>query len=171
MPQDPDSEEATLFVLKELSIDLFLGLVTEYVGHDSLRIHFIPDNLGLINRSRDHLTYTISYVNTTVQAEHDSIEQIHRTNKTNKIKATFEHVHGHQDDKIAKEDLPLPAQLNVECDELVGDDRRDYGIFRTKVPLTSACPAHLHIQGITVTSNMRHQLIRAFIEPRYMQYL
>ena len=40
------------------------------------------------------------------------------SNKTNNIKATFEHVYGHQDDKVAKEDLPLPARLNVECDEL-----------------------------------------------------
>ena len=98
-----------------LSIALFLGLrvVTEYIGHDSLRVHFISDNLGLINISRDHLTYTIPYVNTTVQAEHDLIEQIYRTNKTNNIKATLEHVYVHQDDKVAKEDLPLPAQLNV----------------------------------------------------------
>ena len=57
-----------------LSIALFLGLVTEYIGHDILRVHFISDNLGLINRSRDHLTYTIPYVNATVQAEHDLIE-------------------------------------------------------------------------------------------------
>ena len=49
-----------------LSIALFLGLVKEYMGHDSLRVHFISDNLGLINRSRDHLTSTIPYVNTTV---------------------------------------------------------------------------------------------------------
>ena len=85
-----------------ISIALFLGLVKEYMGHDSLRVHFISDNLGLINRSRDHLTYTIPYVNTTVQAEHDLIEQICRTNKTNNIKATFEHVYGQQDDKVAK---------------------------------------------------------------------
>ena len=49
-----------------LSIALFLGLVTTFFGHESLRVPFLSDNLGLINRSRDHLTYTISYVNTTV---------------------------------------------------------------------------------------------------------
>ena len=32
----------------------------------------------------------------------------------------LEHVYGHQDDNVAKEDLSLPAQLNVECDELAG---------------------------------------------------
>ena len=80
------------------------------------------------------------------------IEQTRRI--TSKIKATFEHVYGHQDDKVAKEDMSLLAQLNVEYDELAGDYRRDYGIFRPKVPLTPACPAHLHIQGITVTSNI-----------------
>jgi len=36
-----------------LLIALFPGLVTEYIGHDSLRVHFISDNLGLVNRSRD----------------------------------------------------------------------------------------------------------------------
>ena len=51
----------------------------------------------------------------------------------------LEHVYGHQDDNVAKEDLLLPAQLNVECNELAGDYRRDYGIFRPKVPLTPAC--------------------------------
>ena len=54
-----------------------LLLVKEYMGQDNLRVHFISDNLGLINRSKDHLTYTIPYVNTTIQAEHDLIEQIY----------------------------------------------------------------------------------------------
>ena len=34
-----------------------------------------------------YTTYTIPYVNTTIQAEHDLIEQIYRTYKTNNIKA------------------------------------------------------------------------------------
>ena len=132
-------------------------------------VHFISDNFGLINISRDHLTYTIPYVNTTIQAEHDLIEQIYRTNIKYNIKAIFDHVYGHQDDNVAKEELSLPAQLNVECDELAGDYRRDYGIFQPKVSLTPACPAHLHIQGIAITSNIRHQLIRAFVELQYIQ--
>ena len=118
MPQDPDSEEAIIFVPKELECSHRFVPLIECIGHESLRVHFISDSLGLINRSRKHLTCTIPYVNTTFQAEHDLIEQIYRTNKTNNIKVTFEHVYGHQDDNVAKEDLSLPAQLDVECDEL-----------------------------------------------------
>ncbi|KAL7523045.1 hypothetical protein ACHAWF_000338, partial [Thalassiosira exigua] len=33
---------------------------------------------------------------------------------------TLQHVHGHQDDDIAYDDLPFEAQLNVDCDEAAG---------------------------------------------------
>ena len=32
-------------------------------------------------------------------------------------------------------------------------------------------PALLEINGLTITSNVRHQLIKSYTEPRYMQYL
>ena len=113
----------------------------------------------------------IPYPNATLAAEYDVTEQIFITHKTYGITATFAHVYGHQDKNIPFEKLPLEAQLNCTADELAGDYQARFGTPRLITRLLPACHAVLDLNGMSITGNTRHQLQRAYTEPRYIGYL
>jgi hypothetical protein len=80
-------------------------------------------------------------------------------------------VYRHQGKNAAYDDLELEAQLNVDADKYAGDFQLANGKFRPIVSLLPSCNAMLSIRGISVTSNYRKQLIRAYVELEYIQYL
>jgi hypothetical protein len=65
----------------------------------------------------------------------------------------------------------LEAQFNVDADKYAGDFQFAKGKFRLIVSLLPSYDAMLSIRGISVRSNFRKQLIRAYVEPEYIQYL
>ena len=94
-----------------------------------------------------------------LKAEFDLTEQIHRSQKELNIKATFQHVKGHQDRVNKKEDLSLIVQMNVEADEAAGEYRIQYGKYLPVTPVLPACPVVLSIQGQSITKNYPTHLI------------
>ena len=54
---------------------------------------------------------------TLLLAEFDIMEQTYLTNQTYKIKASFQHVYGHQDTR-SRGRMSTEAKLNVEADML-----------------------------------------------------
>jgi len=72
------------------------------------------------------------------------------------------HIKGHQDKKTACEQLPLPAQLNVDADKLAGDcvaahPNTDY----TVVPILPTGGVQLHLPAGTITCNMKKEVSMA----------
>jgi hypothetical protein len=131
----------------------------------------ISDNADLIRRCKAHLHYKEPFPNETLELEYDVTEQIYRAQAAYNIKATFYWVKGHQDNNKAFDELPLEAQLNIDADELAGKFQDEYGKFRPLIDVLPSCPAMLAIRGISITSNYRKQLIRAYVEPQYIQHL
>ena len=82
-----------------LSILLFIALMAKHRNCTNIKIIYVSDNIKLINRSKEHLNYTNPYPNNTLSAEFDITEQIYLSNKTYKIKASFQQVYSHQDTK------------------------------------------------------------------------
>jgi len=117
--------------------------------------------LKLINRGNAHLALDYPFPNTTLKSEFDLTEQIHRAHN---IKATF-----HKTTKFDK--LPLFAKLNIEADASAGLYQQEHARHLPKVTLLPSCPAVLHIRGISITSNIRHQLHHVFIEPWCIAHL
>ena len=154
-----------------LSVTLFIAILTKYLKMKSFNIVCIADNAELIRRCNAHKHYKEPYPNETLRSEFDVTEQIYMTQTEHNIKSTFKWVKGHQDKKIKKEDLSLEAQLNIEADELAGSFQQTDGKFRPLVHLLPSCSAMLSIRGISITSNYKKQLIRAYVEPAYIQYL
>ena len=105
-------------------------------------------------------------------AEFDLTKMIHVLHCEHDLSSNFCHVKGHQDRDKAYSDLNLNAQLNVEADRLAAAfyDHQEANFNARVLPIPS-CPAQLVIAGIDVTSNDRMLLIRAFTEPRYLDYL
>ena len=78
---------------------------------------------------------------------------------------------GHQDQFRNTSELSLEAKLNIKADKLAGDFQQQYGKHIPVVPLLPSSPALLTIRGISITSQYRHQLHRAYLEPRYISKL
>jgi hypothetical protein len=150
---------------------MFIALIIKYLEVEPMKIVFISDNLELIKRLKAHKHYTEPYPNETLKSEFDVTEQIYRTTESYGIIASYKWVKGHQDKNTAYMDLNLEAQLNVDADKFAGDYQLDQGKFRPMVFLLPSCDAMLSIRGISITSNYRKQLIRAYVEPEYIQYL
>ena len=67
--------------------------------------------------------------------------------------------------------MSIEAELNVEADRLVGlyqDKLKTYSSINHMYPLS---PAVLEINDMTITSNVRNQLIKVYSEPKYIKYL
>ena len=85
-------------------------------------------------------------------------------NKTYKIKATFQHVYGHQDTR-SRGKMSIEAKLNVEADRLAGEYQDKLGAYSPITHMYPSSPAVIEINGMTITSNVRNQLIKAWAEP------
>jgi NAD-dependent dihydropyrimidine dehydrogenase PreA subunit len=150
---------------------MFLSILCNYLEVPLFHVVCISDNAELIRRCKAHLQYKEPFPKETLRSEYDVTEQIYRTQAAHNIKATFYWVKGHQDNNKTYEELPLEAQLNIDADQLAGEFQDEYGTFRPLVHVLPSCPAMLAIRGISITSNYRKQLIRAYVEPQYIQHL
>ena len=65
----------------------------------------------------------------------------------------------------------IEATLNIEADRLTGDYQDQLGVYSPITHMYPSSPAVLEINGMTITSNVRHQLIKAYAELKYMRYL
>ena len=135
-----------------LSILLFIALMAKHRKCTGIKIIYVFNNLDLINRNKEHLNYTNLCPNNTLSAEFNITEQICLTNKPYKIKASFQHVYGHQDTN-SKGEMSIKAILNVEADRL-GEKYQDK--LGTYSPITYIYPSSstvLEINVMTITSN------------------
>ena len=156
-----------------LAASLFIAMIQEFTNNhfDSISIHFMADNMELINRQSLHLNYTNPYPNMTLKAEFDLTEQIYDTHQKYKIIATFTHVKGHQDDDATYDDLSLEAQLNVDADELAEQHYSTGPQSTPQVQLLPSSSVTLFIRGISITNDYQTQLIRSYTEPTYIGHL
>ena len=153
-----------------MSMLVFIALMAKHRKRTDLKIKYISDNLELNNKSKEHLNYTSPYPNNTLSAEFDITEQIYLTNKTYKIEASFQHVYGHQDMK-SRVEMSIEAVLNVEADRLAGKYQDELGAYSPITHMYLLSPAVLETNGMTITSNIRHHLIKTCAESKYMRYL
>ena len=63
------------------------------------------------------------------------------------------------------------AILNVEADRLAGEYQDKLVAYSPITHMYPSSPAVLKINGMTITSNVRYQLIKAYLEPKYIRYL
>ena len=156
-----------------LAASLFLAMVQEFTNFhfDPILVQFMADNMELINRQSLHLMYTHPYPNMTLKAEYDLTEQIYNTHQKYRIKATFTHVKGHQDDDAIYDDLSLEAQLNVDADELAEKYYSSGPQSTPQVHLLPSSSVTLFIRNISITNDYQNQLIRSYTEPAYIGHL
>ena len=132
---------------------------------------FITDNLGLIVRVRTSLKHTKPYPNSTLAPKWDVVNEIVTTLQKMPIEHSFQHVKGHQDDKVADSKLTLEARLNVDADTEAGEYCTNHPEPRPQVPRLLSNAAQLHIRGVTVSAHYRHQVEKATSTPHLLAYI
>ena len=65
----------------------------------------------------------------------------------------------------------MEANLSIVIDELAGKYQNKLGTYRSITHMYPSAPVVLEINWMTITSNIRHHLIKAYTEPIYMQCL
>eukprot|EP00980_Cylindrotheca_fusiformis_P020498 scaffold7555_cov72-Cylindrotheca_fusiformis.AAC.3 len=105
-----------------LSMALFLYHFRRFTESSSAwRVNFASDNLGLITKVRQSLSFDFPFPNLTLDSDYDLIHEIVMTNRQSRMVSKFSHVKGHQDSLATPfDDLPLVTQLNIEADDLAG---------------------------------------------------
>jgi hypothetical protein len=153
-----------------LAATLFMALISHHMKH-KIKAKCTSDNKELIRRLTEHKQYDEPYLNATLASEYDIIEEIYETCKLYNINASYHWVRGHQDRTTTYKDLSLEAQLYVDADWCAGKYQDESDKYLSRCNILPSCPAMLSIRDISVTSNYKKQLIRAYTEPRYIEYL
>ena len=65
-------------------------------------------------------------------------------------------------------EISTKAILNVEADRLAGKYQDKLGAYNPITHMYPSSPTVFEINGMTITSNIQHQLIKAYAEPKYL---
>ena len=127
------------------------------------------DNTGLIDRvaSQTRLKYPIP--NQVFQPDWDVVQAIVQTQQKFAISSTYQHVHGHQDEKVPFTELSLMAQINVEADKFAGAYRHQFGSHRPIIPLSPTRPVALDIDGKTIHRKFKQSIREALHGPDLLE--
>ena len=114
------------------------------------------------------------YPNSTMEAEWDILAEIWETleqlERSRPISITW--IKGHQDDTTQKDNLSLPAQLNIEADELADQyiqNHPDHPYHQ--VPLLPTSGINLNLRHGTVTFKHKRELRLASTAPHMQRYM
>jgi hypothetical protein len=121
---------------------------------------FSTDNKGLLTRVLQRCQYSVNYATATLTPDWDTLEQIYAALQALTTPPTFEHVKGHQVDKVAYAHLPLPAQLNVDADHEADHFQWNHAPTQHKqVIMHESTRAQLQgVAGATITGHYRHHI-------------
>jgi len=155
-----------------------LCFLLNYMAHFPLvwnRVHPIKlycDNNGILQWI--HPSATKLPPKTTILNDYNVVAEIQCTiQELTPLKIELHHIKGHQDNKMATQDLLLPAQLNIECDSRVNRELpqlQDYSIFTLHQKFPLAYP-YLQISNCNIIRELPKLLRHAVTSPDYQDYL
>lgn len=118
------------------------------------------DNEGVVKRINIIKEWPLIYPNVTMEAEWDVLAEIREAlaELTPASQPTLEHIRGHQDKTKPREELPLKAQLNCQCDDLANEYLQSHQLDHSKVPLLPTTGCQLHLAQGTVTRDIKNEL-------------
>lgn len=151
-----------------LSATRFLYRLGEYWFMETLADYkHYCDNKGLLTSVKKGRKYHEYYPTMTTAADWDVIHEIVESMKILKANPTTHHVKGHQDDDKSYDELPLPAQLNIDADALAEKYQSQYHTHDCSwVPMLRGTKAQLNFDSKgTVTNKYNHEVQDAATAP------
>ena len=144
----------------------------EYTATE-LKIPFAghTDSESVLKTVEKFLGFPYYYPNLTMSSDWDAIQALCSSIRELVTTPELLHVRGHQDKHIEKHKLPLPAQLNIEADELAGNYSYPDTIQHTRVPLIAGNACQLNTQRGTITYRMKNVIRKIAAEPKMIKHL
>ena len=89
------------------------------------------------------------------------------------FKQSIEWIKGHQDDKMPKARLSLPALMKCEADELAdtAQETRIMEPYQRRMVRSPNNPIQLHVNNVTVTSKVKRTLWRLVKTPTLVAHI
>jgi len=147
-----------------LSVMRFVFQVQSFITGTMNESWLCCDNKSMVASNQEVLAEWKRTPNSTQASDYDVLAEIWATRDLLPATACSAvlHIKGHQDKKTAYEQLPLPAQLNVDANKLAGDymaahPNTDY----TVVPILPTSGVQLHFPAGTFTYNMKKEVSMA----------
>ena len=157
-----------------LSWVIFLNLLRIYFKidwTDNIQLQQFTDSASLLSRLSHLRRQAYTTANSTLASDWDVIQMINQT-LLQLPEYPLHHVHGHQDDECSFEDLPLPAQLNVEADHLAGQVHHTSPPSNLLQVIQFPCnKAQLNIAGNTCTGKYPSAIRFARHAPSLEEYI
>ena len=157
-----------------LSVMRFIFQVQSFVTGTLSESRLCCDNKSMVASSHEVPAEWKRTPNSTQASDYDVLAEIWATRDLLPVTAcpAVLHIKGHQDKKTAYDQLPLPAQLNVDADKLAGDymtahPDKDY----TVVPVLPTSGVQLHLPAGTITYNMKKEVSMARTTGPMKQYM
>ena len=155
-----------------LSILRFLFRLFEFYSQslpDSVTVY--TDSKSLVQTINKRLEWSYDFTYSTMNPDWDIQQSISSTVRQFPQVPSFRHVKGHQDNNVAPSTLSLPAQLNVEADNLASSYVYPPSISSRIAPLIGGATAILHGPFGTINSNYRSILRTLASAPTLRNYL
>jgi hypothetical protein len=115
----------------------------------------------MVNKAKERWPLTGLFPNATLDSDWDVIAELWNTLESlnDNSSISFEHIKGHQDDKIDYQELSLPAQLNVDADRIADSFLENHpDATARRVPLLPSAKAQLHLPKGTITYKLKREL-------------
>jgi len=145
---------------------------TNYTNDNNNRtINGYCDNLGLIQQVTAMQNQSIPQPSQAISNDYDLVNEIYQTIRKIPIPIQLYHVKGHQDQDTPIQELPYPAQLNIECDKRARIALDTLPINISPHPLLPSAYPHLQIRNQTIVRQITEYLREAANLPAYYLYL
>ena len=145
-----------------LSFLCLLQRALEYTStHLSSQLHIFTDSESLLKVLTKMSEWPYYYPNLTITSDWDVLQAIVTKLQTLPTTPSLRYVRGHQDDHTPYDQLPLPAQLNVDADKLAGEYQYSPRQNPTIVPLITGNTVQIQLPSGTITSKLKSNLRKA----------
>ena len=122
----------------------------------------MADNKGLVTSLAKRGEYSTPYPNATLQPDWDLIEEIYTTYQHLDIaKVRFQWIKGHQDSDTPYDELPIPAQFNVDADRFATEYMETNPNERRISPLVPSAKCLLQIRNSTIHGHYTEKIREA----------
>jgi exonuclease III len=129
------------------------------------------DNSGFLQKMEKFQEYRLASLSCCLDAEWDLLYATYLLLQYFPSFPILSHVKGHQDRVCPYDDLPLPAQMNIDSDCLASLELEEYGDIHPIVPFDPVSKVMLHIGGRTVTRDLERAVLdKFFLRPLRLYY-
>ena len=152
-----------------------LRFLIRFIQHHQIETMAPPqgfcDNESIVENVKEASSHTEHFANTTLKADWDVINEIVVSRRELLHPPSLTWIKSHQDDHKPYEQLSLPAQLNVDADNLAESYMIHHCDQHRKVAMLPHSGCILHLPEGTITNKLKREIVKAKRGPPLLAFL